>query len=246
VPGLPAKLSISSRRSGGGNVRIVATAAVLPIKRFERAKQRLNNELGVDARSTLAAAMLADVLAALARARSLETVFLVSAEPTLGDLAEDDEVVLIRDLAEAGQSSAALAGLAHAADLGFEHALLVPGDCPLMDPAELDALVEAAADNEATIVPDRHRKGTNALLLRPASPLEPQFGPGSLARHVEQAESRGLRYSVEPVPSLALDIDTNDDLDELDGELRRHPERALNTKEALGQIPRAHAGPVPA
>jgi 2-phospho-L-lactate guanylyltransferase len=226
----------------------VATAAVLPIKRFERAKQRLNNELAVDARSTLAAAMLSDVLEALALSRLLEKVIVVSAEPTLGYLAEHDDVVFIRDLAEAGQSRAALEGLARAAEFGFESALLVPGDCPLADPAELDALVESteAAGIEATIVPDRHKKGTNALMLHAASPLEPQFGPGSLARHIEQAEYRGLRYAVESVSSLALDIDTDDDLEQLEDELRRRPGCALHTREALGRISRPHARPVPA
>jgi 2-phospho-L-lactate guanylyltransferase len=226
----------------------VATAAVLPIKRFERAKQRLNNELAADARSTLAAAMLSDVLDALAQSRLLETVFVVSAEPTLGHLAERDGVVFIRDLAEAGQSRAALEGVARAAEFGFDSALLVPGDCPLVDPAELDALVErtAAAGIEATIIPDRPQKGTNALLLHPASPLEPQFGPGSLARHIEQAELRGLRYSVEQVASLALDIDTDDDLEELSRALQRQPGRASNTREALGQISRPSRRPVPA
>jgi 2-phospho-L-lactate/phosphoenolpyruvate guanylyltransferase len=226
----------------------VATAAVLPIKRFERAKQRLNSELGVDDRSTLAAAMLSDVLAALAKARLLETIFVVSAEPTLGHLAEDDGLILIRDLAEAGQSRAVVEGLGRAAELGYESALLVPGDCPLVDPAELDALIDRSDDAgiEATIVPDRHNKGTNALLLRPASPLDPQFGPGSLVRHVEQAESRGLRYAVESVPSLALDIDTNDDLAELGDELERRPERAAHTKHALAQLNRPLRRPVPA
>jgi 2-phospho-L-lactate guanylyltransferase len=248
VHGLHARRSRSSKRSDSGNVRLVPSAAVLPIKRFERAKQRLNNELGVDARSTLAEAMLSDVLDALAQANSLEAVFVVSAEPTLGYLAERNGVVLIRDLVEAGQSRAALEGLARAAEHGYESVLLVPGDCPLVDPAELDGLlVGAEADGtEATIVPDRHRKGTNALLLHPASPLEPQFGPGSFARHVEQAERRGLRYAVESVPSLALDIDTNDDLDELGAELERQPGRASHTREVIGLIKGPHRRPVPA
>jgi 2-phospho-L-lactate/phosphoenolpyruvate guanylyltransferase len=225
----------------------VPTAAVLPIKRFERAKQRLNTELGIDERATLAAAMLSDVLAVLARARNIERVFVVSAEPTLRDFPEDDRVVLIRDLEEAGQSRATLEGVARAAELGYDRALLVPGDCPLVDPEELDDLVEisGAAGYEATIVPDRHEKGTNALLVQRVSPLEPQFGPGSLARHVEQAQARGLRYSVQGVPSLALDIDTDDDLDELVGQLRRHNGRAPETKQALDRI--AWPGrPVPA
>ena len=89
------------------------------------------------------------------------------------------------------------AGLARAAARGFDGALLVPGDCPLVDAAELDALIEASAGREVVIVPDRHGTGTNALLVDPRGPFEPQFGPGSRERHVEQAERRGLAYAVD-------------------------------------------------
>ena len=44
-------------------------AAVLPVKRFGRAKQRLGSALGAAERRELAAAMVADVLAALGRGR---------------------------------------------------------------------------------------------------------------------------------------------------------------------------------
>lgn len=224
------------------------TAAILPIKRFDRAKQRLEADLGADARATLALAMLSDVLVALEQARTLETVFVVSGEPSLGHVAELEQVVLIRDLAEAGQSRAALEGLARAAALGYDRALLVPGDCPVLDPRELDALVRSAeaAELDAVIVPDRHHKGTNALLLGSSCRLEPRFGPGSLARHVEQAERRGLRFSVEPVPSLALDIDTGEDLEALRAALGRRPGRASFTQQALYEIEQSLRPPVPA
>ena len=224
------------------------TAAILPIKRFDRAKQRLDTDLGADARATLAVAMLSDVLAALEQARTLETVFVVSGEPSLGRIAERERVVLIRDLAEAGQSRAAREGLKRAAGLGYERALLIPGDCPLLDPREIDALMQTArsTDLDAAIVPDRHQKGTNALLLRSSCPLEPQFGPGSLARHVEQATRRELRYSVEPVSSLALDIDTNEDLGELEAALERRPGHAPFTRQVLREIGRPLRPPVPA
>ena len=45
------------------------TAAVLPVKSFGRAKQRLDAAVGQPDRAELAAAMLGDVLAALRRRR---------------------------------------------------------------------------------------------------------------------------------------------------------------------------------
>ena len=64
---------------------------------------------------------------------------------------------------------------------GVERVLLVPGDCPLLDPAELDELLARPPEPpSALIVPDRHGTGTNALLLTPPDALTPSFGPGQL------------------------------------------------------------------
>ena len=142
-----------------------------------------------------------------------------------------------------GQSPAAIAGLARATELGCNRALLVPGDCPLIDPSEIDELLADTHIDEVdvVIVPDRHRSGTNALLLDPQSAFEPQFGPDSLSRHVEEAAVRGLRHAVEPLPSLELDIDTNDDLNELITVLEREPRRAAPHPPVLRQIERTEA-----
>ena len=52
------------------------------------------------------------------------------------------------------------------------------------------------------IVPDRHGTGTNALALDPRGAFEPQFGPGSRARHVRAgARPRGSRTRSITVPS---------------------------------------------
>jgi 2-phospho-L-lactate guanylyltransferase len=226
----------------------VPATAILPVKRFDHAKQRLGPQLGPGARAALASAMLSDVLAALDHSASLKSVMLVSGEPAVQAFAVGARIVVIPDLREKGQSPAALAGLARATELGCKRAFLIPGDCPLIDAGELDNLVASStADGiDAAIVPDRHRRGTNALLLDPAAGFEPQFGPDSLARHVEQAMQRGLRYSVQPLPSLALDVDTSEDLAQLVALLGRERERAPHTRAVLRQLERTHPLPVPA
>lgn len=214
-------------------------AAILPVKSFESAKQRLGEALGSGSRAALAAAMFSDVLGALERSSMLQGIIVVSGDREVGDIVAGRNVLLIDDQVEKGQSHAARAGLARAASTGFDRAALVPSDCPLLDPAELEELfVRAAAGVEVVVVPDRHGTGTNALVIDPSGPFEPQFGPGSCKRHVEQAEARGVRFAVERPASLTLDVDTGDDLVELALALERSHGRAPRTRGVLRQIER--------
>ena len=219
----------------------VRPAAILPVKRFDSAKQRLGEALGSGSRAALAAAMFADVLSALERSEMLHAIVVVSGEPEVADIVAGRDVILIDDTTEKGQSNAARAGLARATALGLDRAALVPSDCPLLDPAELEELfVRAAGGADVVIVPDRHGTGTNALVVDPSGPFEPQFGPGSCQRHVDQAESRGMRCSIERPPSLTIDVDTGDDLVALGIALERSHGRAPRTRGVLRQIERTH------
>ena len=83
------------------------------------------------------------------------------------------------------------------------------------------------------IVPDRHGTGTNGLLLHPPTAIEPSFGPGSCARHLELATAQGVAARVEQVPSLLLDIDTGADLAVLRRRLADQGERARSTRAVL-------------
>jgi 2-phospho-L-lactate guanylyltransferase len=182
------------------------TLAVLPIKSFGRAKQRLGS--AVAQRPRLAEAMAADVLEALGCVRGLDGVVVVTAEPQAARIARDARAEVVHDPREAGQSAAAALGVQAALRAGAERVLLVPGDCPTLDPEELEALLACTAP--VVIVPDRHGAGTNALLLTPPDVLAPSFGDGSFARHAALARAAEVR--VAPVPSLGLDVDTPEDL----------------------------------
>jgi 2-phospho-L-lactate guanylyltransferase len=223
----------------------VSVIAVVPVKRFELAKQRLEPHLDKRARTALARAMLGDVLDALDGTRSIDAVVLVSAEPAAAlDRRPGGRFVLVADNEEHGQSKAATIGLARAAELDADLAVLLPGDCPALDPAEVDELVQAAGNDDLTIVPDRHGEGTNALAFGPRDAFSPEFGPGSLARHLAQAKRRGLRYSVLELPSLGLDVDTLSDLAEVASLLRRETARAKLTAAVLREIEQANRLPI--
>ncbi|MDP9294658.1 MAG: 2-phospho-L-lactate guanylyltransferase, partial [Actinomycetota bacterium] len=73
------------------------TVAVLPVKTFSRAKQRLSEAVGELQRRDLAAAMVADVLDALAAVEGLEAVVVVTAEPLAAEAADAVGAVVVHD-----------------------------------------------------------------------------------------------------------------------------------------------------
>jgi 2-phospho-L-lactate guanylyltransferase len=162
--------------------------------------------------------MVTDVLIALRRAKSIDEVLVVSGETMAVALAAGyDAAAVVDDPEDAGHSAAALRGIAAAIERGATRVLLVPGDCPALDPAELDELLadadaEGPAGPAVVVVPDRHGDGTNALLLTPPGAIRPAFGPGSRERHERLAAEAGAASRVAEVPTLGLDVDTVDDL----------------------------------
>jgi len=217
----------------------VRTAAILPVKSFGAAKQRLGSLLGQGSRQALAQAMFQDVLASLRKVEAIERIVIVASEPSV-EFAADAQVILLEDEACEGQSAAALIGIRWAVAAGFERVLLVPGDTPMLVPGEIAALLAETSD-DVVIVPDRHRTGTNGLLLRPPTAIEPSFGPDSLERHVAAAEAAGVTYRVERVPSLVYDVDTSDDLAVVVAQIESSRAVAPRTRGALRQLDRAGA-----
>jgi 2-phospho-L-lactate/phosphoenolpyruvate guanylyltransferase len=197
-----------------GYALAMRTAAILPVKHFAQAKQRLGASLPDPLRLELARAMVGDVLAALGETASIERTIVVTAEPSMAELAHARGAIVIDDTAQDGQSAAVSLGVKRALTEGMERALCVPGDCPTLDPDELAALLSSPASNEpeVVIVPDRHGTGTNGLLLAPPGTIRPSFGLGSCERHRALANAAEVRWRIERPASLLLDIDTGEDL----------------------------------
>jgi 2-phospho-L-lactate/phosphoenolpyruvate guanylyltransferase len=215
------------------------TLAILPIKSFADAKQRLQNELSPGPRRALAEAMFSDVLIALRRASSIDDVLVVSADHAAQQIGGGYGAQVLEDQ-QRGHNVAATLGVGWALESGIGRVLLVPGDCPMLDPAQLDELLARQVEpRSALIVPDRHGTGTNALLLTPPDALAPSFGPGSCERHASNAKAEGMSHEVVEVPSLALDIDTPDDLTELQSALAATHGGAAHTRGMLRQLLRS-------
>ena len=193
--------------------RSTRIAAVVPVRALEGAKSRLGEVLDAEERRDLVTRLLERAIAAARSARRVDEVFVVSPDPaTLAAAAAAGASPLHQ---RGGGLNAAIDQACDVVmDEGFSALVVLPGDLPFIDGAAIDALIEAAGPDDAAVVvlvPDRHGRGTNALLLRPPAVIAVAFGGDSRHAHAGRAESAAARY-VEIDGPQWLDLDTPEDL----------------------------------
>lgn len=211
--------------------------AILPLKPFDDAKERLATGLDPSQRKLLARAMATDVLAELPECQRVNEIVVISAERSIAQIAGERVSAILPD-ARTGHSDAAAVGVNWALGRGCDGVLLVPGDCPLIDASQIDALIERCVSEsiEVAVVPDRMGSGTNGLLLMPPDAIGPSFGPDSRKRHKAIGRAAGRTTAVIEVPCLALDLDTEDDLLELAERVGDGNHHALYTEQAIAAL----------
>jgi len=185
--------------------------AIVPIKTFETAKQRLASVLTPAERRGLMLAMARDVLTALCRSRRLTGILIVSRTLEADALAQAFGTERFTESPDADLSAA----LSQACDYLAEHfhaagIMIVPADVPLIRAAEIDAIL--AEHTDVTILPDDEHVGTNGLICSPPGRIPLLFDGRSFKPHVEAAFAAGVVPKVVPSSRFALDIDTPADL----------------------------------
>ena len=217
----------------------MTTLAILPIKNLDQAKQRLRAELDPTPRRALVEAMFSDTLVALRRATALPDVLVVSADNRAQRIAEGYGATVLDD-ADAGHSDAALLGLRRAVELGADRVLLLPADCPLLDPGRAR---RAGAGRPRTAPCSSSPTATAPAPTRWCSPRRtrwrPSFGQGSHARHLGTRAPPGSTPRPCELPSLALDLDTPEDLAAVEADAASTRGGAAHTRGMLRQLLRS-------
>jgi 2-phospho-L-lactate guanylyltransferase len=200
---------------GPGSGAPVANAwAVIPAKRFTRAKSRLGPPLGDAERQALARDMLAHVVAA-ARACNAVAGILVATDGDDVARACGDGVAILRDRDEDQERLGDIVDRALVAltERGADAAVVVMGDLPRLRASDLTSLLTALEGADVALAPDRAEWGANALAVRLPAPMPTEFGRGdSFARHLAAAREHGLATIVVRTASLAHDVDAPGDL----------------------------------
>jgi 2-phospho-L-lactate guanylyltransferase len=219
-------------------------AALLPVKGFRNAKQRLSPLLTSAAREQLAETMFRDVLGQVRIARGLVAMFVVTSDEKVAAIAAAAGAEIIREAEEKGETTAVDFARLELKSAGYEAVLIIPGDMPLVRAADIEQVLaqvpEGATAPFALLVPSHDRLGTNALLLAPPDVIKLRFGYDSFNFHMTQVVAQGLPSRYIENERIALDIDEPMDLDRLlsceidDGQSARLARTLLAEQNAQG------------
>jgi 2-phospho-L-lactate/phosphoenolpyruvate guanylyltransferase len=193
-------------------------SALIPVKGFRNAKQRLSPLLDVVHRELLAEVMFREVLNQVLRARGLAETFVVTGDDQVAGIAFSLGAQVIREETEKGETEAVDFARLKLKRLGWEAALIVPGDLPLVRSTDIEAILAQIPDGSSSpfafLVPSHDRMGTNALLLAPPDLIRLRFGYDSFSYHSGQVAAQGLPLRFFENERIALDIDEPKDLDQ--------------------------------
>jgi 2-phospho-L-lactate guanylyltransferase len=170
---------------------------VIPVKAFSKAKLRLAPVLAPAERAVLARAMAERVIRACGPLQAV----VVCDDPEVADWAG---TLGARALTEPGLglNGAVSAAVSQLATEGYERLVVAHADLPLAT-----RLAWLAGLDGIVLVPDRHDDGTNVISLPASCGFGFSYGPGSFARHQEEAGRTGLTWRVVRDPELAWDVD---------------------------------------
>lgn len=177
---------------------------VLPARPPREGKQRLAAVLSADERETLNRAFFERTLSIACAVLPPASILVVSRSDELLARATARGAEPLRETGT-GLNAALEQAAAH---VGSAALLSLSCDLPLLDAADLEAMLAESA--QVVLASDRAGTGTNALLVRPAGAIPYLYGPESAAAHREAAGI--LPFASIQRPGLACDIDMPDDL----------------------------------
>ncbi|HUQ52913.1 MAG TPA: 2-phospho-L-lactate guanylyltransferase [Gammaproteobacteria bacterium] len=188
-------------------------AALIPVRSIAGAKQRLAGCLDDARREELALAMLEDMLAALSAATRVDRIVVVSSDADLLRHARRCGAEALDEGPSRGLNGAVAFAAAELEAQGVTRLLVIPGDVPLLDPFEIDALFEIdAARYPVVAVPSSSATGTNALVTSPPTAITFRFEGASLDAYRRECRDRKLEMLILCLEGFAIDIDTPADL----------------------------------
>ncbi|HEX3431606.1 MAG TPA: 2-phospho-L-lactate guanylyltransferase [Rhizomicrobium sp.] len=179
---------------------------IIPVKPFAEAKQRLAPVLNPAERAALAEDMFRHVLRTASAVFGASDVLVISRAPDVLAIAESVRALALGEEGPPGLNSALMQAARFANLRGHSKVLVLASDLPLLAESDLAEMAGYAC----AIAPDRHDRGTNALIW--PSHLAFAFGENSLLRHRTTAEVAGLDPKLFVRRGIAHDIDVPADL----------------------------------
>ena len=182
-------------------------AVLIPVKAFREAKLRLAPAMSAPERAALAQKMATRVVASAAGL----PVAVVCDDLEVATWARGLGALVIWEPGR-GLNGAVQEGVSRLAAAGAALVVVAAGDLPLA--TDLRWVTRFPG---VTIVPDRRGDGTNVIAVPTTSGFAFSYGPGSFARHLDEAGRLGLPIRVVRSTHLGWDVDVPDDLAAVNG-----------------------------
>jgi 2-phospho-L-lactate guanylyltransferase len=184
--------------------------ALVPVKALSRAKSRLAETLDPAARARLMHDTLRRTLQALKQVQAIRDVVVITRDDEVSRWAAEWGAQIVRERGEGLNESLREARTAF---LDADALFVTPADLGWPAVEDIEAMIALAADGPSVVIaPDRHERGTNALLLRPPDVIDFCFGTDSAAQHAARADEKGITPLWYRSSSLSLDVDDPEDL----------------------------------
>ncbi len=194
--------------------------AIVPVKPLRRGKSRLAEFFTTEERVDLNRQLLENTINTLNKIPEIEHVLVVSRDQAALSLAREKGAKTVQENGDPELNIALTRATIVAKTYTTRGVLIIPADLPLITPEDIYTLLAMGVDPPVVVVaPDRHKNGTNALLVSPAGLIDYEYGPNSFMKHCERAKEIGARLEICELASLELDLDIPDDLVLLESEL---------------------------
>jgi 2-phospho-L-lactate guanylyltransferase len=192
--------------------------AIVPVKPLRRGKSRLAGLLSEEQRTRLNRYLLEHTLTILNDISDIEHTLVVSRDPAALALTRSMGGRTVLEDGAPQINTALQRATIVAQSQGARAVLILPADLPLVEPADLKALINQGQYSPVVVIaPDRRLDGTNCLFVNPAGLIEYSYGPGSFQRHSTRTTQAGARLEVVKSDHFGLDLDLPEDLEMVGG-----------------------------
>jgi 2-phospho-L-lactate guanylyltransferase len=188
--------------------------AIVPIKPLRRGKSRLSKILSEEERAQLNYQLFKNTIDVLKEVKSISEILVVSRD---SDVLTEAREMGVRTVTENGSpelNSALRRASVFSKAFSTQGVLIIPADLPLLTPYDVDDFIKRRVEPPMIVIsPDRHRTGTNMLLIDPADLITFSYGLDSFERHCALAQVKGAEVIVVENDRIALDLDIPEDYD---------------------------------
>jgi 2-phospho-L-lactate guanylyltransferase len=183
--------------------------SIIPVKDLDHTKSRLSRILDLRARQMLTVCLVERTLRLLKSVgEEIAGIMILSPDPRVLTMAERFRVLGLRERAK-GLNGALSETTQWAIRQGYEAVLIIPSDLPYLRENDIKTVISKGSEHErmVIVVPDKERKGTNGLFVKPPGILRYCFGNDSLMRHRTQALIRGFELGMYTSETMEFDLD---------------------------------------